>query len=1016
MIPTPNLDDRKFEDIVDEAIRLIPQYCPEWTNFNASDPGITLIELFAWMMEMALYRLNRVPDKNYLAFLELMGVTLQPPQPARALLTFKLSDKTDSMAIPRGSAFSTKAGAGSRAIAFETEEDLTVVNSVLDRVIVQEHDRESGKTLITNVTEDAKGGRGGFNPFVGTRAIDRYIYLGDPRLENFNEAAVLTVQFNCPHRGDREMTRLLEWEYWNGERWRELYLHPRDVDYNAVAFMGPPTIAKSLVNDTEEYWLRGRLIEVPRSAEETTVETIVARLEISGEGVPPDRAIANVDGDLFLPRDMDRNFLPFDREPRVDAMFYVACESILSQEGATIEMEVQLSDPSVAEAPVPSQDLKLRWEFWNGKKWTLLGRTTQFGVPADEPGWYGFVDGTNAFTKSGTLSFQRPKTLEATRVNDEDGMWLRVRVEQGDYGVPGAYENVEDRWVWRDERPLRPPTFKALAFRFSEEPRPFKNCMSFNDFVFTDHTATAASGGRAFQAFQPVAEESPTIYLGFKEPFPNATCQIYFHTVDESSGGNLPGRSGAWQRRQPRAVAELEGDTAEQRVVWEYWAGKSWSPLLPHDWTDNFTQSGFMQFVGPKDLRTSKRFGDNLYWLRARLEMGGYDVPPRIERIVLNSVYSLNISTVRDTLLGTSQGTPNQRFTFPRTPVLDGQRVVVRERERPSQEEIDIIIAEEGDEAFRQDPETSSEYLVTWHQVDNLYDSGPRSRHYIKDTVTSEILFGDGNHGMVPPKGDKNIIASSWQVGGGVEGNVAAETITVMKQSFSYLDSVSNLFPATGGCDLETVDDAKMRGPHMLKSRNRAVTAEDFEWLSREASNSVARVKALPSTDREGQVTVIVVPKLPRLLDGTPNLLEKPIPSTELLRRVRTYLNERKLLTTIVNVVKPRYVEMSVEVRIVRRSSGSSDRIKRDIQANLWRFLNPLVGGRDAKGWPFGRAVFKVDLYHVIENVDGVDFVDMVRIVDSERRTEVEQLRLAPDELPHLVGVEVVEKAHERIV
>ena len=84
MIPLPKLDDRKWDDLVREAIDLIPKYCPEWTNHNASDPGITLIELFAWLIEILLYRLNRVADKNYLAFLDLMGIELQPPHPARA--------------------------------------------------------------------------------------------------------------------------------------------------------------------------------------------------------------------------------------------------------------------------------------------------------------------------------------------------------------------------------------------------------------------------------------------------------------------------------------------------------------------------------------------------------------------------------------------------------------------------------------------------------------------------------------------------------------------------------------------------------------------------------------------------------------------------------------------------------------------------------------------------------------------------------------------------------------------
>ena len=66
-LPIPNLDDLRFQsDLVDEARKRIIHYCPEWTEYNISDPGITLIELFAWMTEMMIYRLNRVPSKNYL--------------------------------------------------------------------------------------------------------------------------------------------------------------------------------------------------------------------------------------------------------------------------------------------------------------------------------------------------------------------------------------------------------------------------------------------------------------------------------------------------------------------------------------------------------------------------------------------------------------------------------------------------------------------------------------------------------------------------------------------------------------------------------------------------------------------------------------------------------------------------------------------------------------------------------------------------------------------------------------
>ena len=68
-IKPPNLDDRRYEDIIAEMMQLVPQYCPEWTNLGAADPGVTLVQLFSWMTEMILYRVNRVPEKTYIHFL-----------------------------------------------------------------------------------------------------------------------------------------------------------------------------------------------------------------------------------------------------------------------------------------------------------------------------------------------------------------------------------------------------------------------------------------------------------------------------------------------------------------------------------------------------------------------------------------------------------------------------------------------------------------------------------------------------------------------------------------------------------------------------------------------------------------------------------------------------------------------------------------------------------------------------------------------------------------------------------
>ena len=75
-VPLPNLDDRTYADLMEEMKALIPRYAPEWTDHNESDPGIMLIELFAWLTEALIYRLNRIPEASELRFLELIGADL----------------------------------------------------------------------------------------------------------------------------------------------------------------------------------------------------------------------------------------------------------------------------------------------------------------------------------------------------------------------------------------------------------------------------------------------------------------------------------------------------------------------------------------------------------------------------------------------------------------------------------------------------------------------------------------------------------------------------------------------------------------------------------------------------------------------------------------------------------------------------------------------------------------------------------------------------------------------------
>src|SRR6266511_1535189 len=117
----PRLDDRSFQDLVDDAKRFIQERCPEWSDHNVSDPGITLVEAFAWMTDLLLYRLNRVPDRLYVKFLDLLGVSLFPPTAARVAVDFRLSAPQPTVvSIPAGTVVATARSSADEPVTFTT--------------------------------------------------------------------------------------------------------------------------------------------------------------------------------------------------------------------------------------------------------------------------------------------------------------------------------------------------------------------------------------------------------------------------------------------------------------------------------------------------------------------------------------------------------------------------------------------------------------------------------------------------------------------------------------------------------------------------------------------------------------------------------------------------------------------------------------------------------------------------------------------------------------------------------
>ena len=172
-----------------------------------------------------------------------------------------------------------------------------------------------------------------------------------------------------------------------------------------------------------------------------------------------------------------------------------------------------------------------------------------------------------------------------------------------------------------------------------------------------------------------------------------------------------------------------------------------------------------------------------------------------------------------------------------------------------------------------------------------------------------------------------------------------------------------------------------------VRSRYRAITCEDYEFLARQASSQIARAKcdsrryldagteAERGEVRPGHVSVIVLPKA-----EAPDSSELPQflqPDRDLLQTVKDYLEPRRLLTTRLHVVGPSYAPVGAEILVARRADAGDEELKKEIAHKLNTFLAPQPSS-SGEGWPFGRNVYVSELYKLLEAIPGVDHVPAI--------------------------------------
>lgn len=434
--------------------------------------------------------------------------------------------------------------------------------------------------------------------------------------------------------------------------------------------------------------------------------------------------------------------------------------------------------------------------------------------------------------------------------------------------------------------------------------------------------------------------------------------------------------------------------------TWQAWSGPEagWQPcFVETDSTRGMNTAGRARLHLPPLVRRALA-GKDLFWVRAynrevTAELGQegmrpYRKSPRLRRAAISSVGgsvpALQARIVTQEEVGRSDGSPGQRFGLKFFPVLArraGETLLVQDGQKPP---------------------------VPWQEVDDFSASGETDCHYTLDSLTGELRFGpairqpDGSikrYGAFPPQ-NARLVFTGYRYGGGTAGNVQAGAVNTLKTAIPFIARVSNREAAAGGLDGESLEAALMRLPAMLRTRDRAVTEADFEYFACQAlPGRIGRVKCLqPPPVQGGQTTpglvyLLVIPKASA--SGSRLLPEQLSLSPEEIRGLAQALDERRLLTTRLSVRAPAYQWAAVKTRLRLAPGADSEQARAVVLDRLYRFINPLTGGRDGNGWPFGRSLYLADLYALLQDLPGVvtiEGLEMFRAqADGQPREEPEK-------------------------
>lgn len=964
------------EDILQGMAAAAANYAPEW-NFSMENPdiGSALAYLYADMAEDTIRQLDRLGDKNRMAFFNSLGAAPRSASSARGFAVFRLVQNA-----PCGTEMDAHTGLTAEVsdvdggiARFETEEDLYVTPAQPVCLYLTDGSQDGIYKLSDNLHKPR-------DPIVlfrekGENLQKHELYLAHSEvLEIQGEADIEITMYS--RKGQRLQEEILgtltnpeavSFSYWTGEAWQgfsRVSVRQGGLSLRKEAFQ--PAFGRMQLGGMETCVVRCQVMDIAATGQ-ISVEDIL--LGSSGSNLVP-QYIYGAGLECSL-----KEFFPFGEQMNLYEEVYFGSEEVLTKRGALVTLSFILDfvqvplESATEDVPFewkwvmkrsefhsdPEYDITIEeviWEYYNGTGWNRLFPGSEYS--------HIFRANSGAASRQKTITFVCPQDIAPILINSCETCYIRARILKMNnlYKIKGKYI-----------APVMGNPMFSYDYREAQKP-PQVLHIENNMEQCTFSGGELPKTGRAIRLFTGLPEREKCLYLGFRLPPVGSPLRMLWVMEDI-----LTGHRGA--------------------ICWEYESSRGFREMNVADLTDQLSRSGSVTFVGQEDFQKITHFGQDMYWIRLRDENGFYsNHKGRLIYPVLQSLW-MNAVTIRHT-----EREVTERFTLDHHEENCSFKLM-----HGNIDWIQVEVLEGSEEEAR---------WTVWEEVADLELCPGGSRVCQVDRSTGVLMFGNGSHGRVPPFGKFEGIKVHYRCGGGSRGNVGPGKVNKLNRTVGFVSKVNNPMALWGGLDPETTEEAINRYGARLRHLGRAVTARDYEELALEASRALEKARCFGGRNDKGEkevgaVTLVIWPKDRQKDKSLFHAVQED---------VRKYLTPRMdpgiLTRGQLYITAPKLVEVQVRAEVTVGDFQDIFPVRRKAKEHIHAFLDTTSGHFDGGGWNIGQFPDAMQLRNILKEIPKIEWISKIYLMTfingprGKQEVEPESIRRHPFILPDCGEVEVV--------